>query len=228
MSSGGWRWLRQNRAANWRQRSKKSQAGGGGPASRAGFVVARGKESRSDRARARGHGNVAYPVRQVRIPLGKAKKGAAPADKVEALLEALACYVAETSPGGFSETPNLLQNNMTNLRTPPRSGILLLQMTDQTPVQIHIHQCPDCAKATVQTSRGELEIGVEDLERAQCDARVGRPGQSNTSTIPPKTRRQVLSRDRRGSPAARLRQHSLSGGSPHRSPIRWWEQRHKT
>ena len=38
--------------------------------------------------------------------------------------------------------------------------------------QIHIHQCPDCGKSTVPTSRGELAVEKEVIEAAQCDAQV--------------------------------------------------------
>lgn len=62
--------------------------------------------------------------------------------------------------------------------------------------RIHVHQCPDCEKATVATSRGELELGAPEIERLACDAQVARPGQKNRSPIPPGTRRRVLARDR--------------------------------
>jgi 5-methylcytosine-specific restriction endonuclease McrA len=64
------------------------------------------------------------------------------------------------------------------------------------PFQIHIHQCPDCSKATISTSKGELPVSKEVMERAQCDSQVDEEGKRNTSTIPPATRRKVLSRDR--------------------------------
>jgi hypothetical protein len=62
--------------------------------------------------------------------------------------------------------------------------------------QVHIHQCPDCWRSSVPTSRGELPVGKEVAEVAQCDARIDQPGKRNTSIIPPATRRMVLSRDR--------------------------------
>ena len=96
------------------------------------------------------------------------KQGGAPPDKVEAVLEIMACYAAESSPRG--ENP----------------------ATAKPPVQIHIHQCPDCAKAMVATSKGELEISETELERAQCDCQISRPGERNTTSIPPATRRKVL------------------------------------
>ncbi|MBC8425217.1 HNH endonuclease [bacterium] len=62
--------------------------------------------------------------------------------------------------------------------------------------QIHIHQCPECEKATVQTSKGELELGQSELNRAQCDCRIGRLDERNTTSIPPAVRRLVLARAR--------------------------------
>jgi 5-methylcytosine-specific restriction endonuclease McrA len=64
------------------------------------------------------------------------------------------------------------------------------------PFQIHLHQCPDCSKATVSTSKGELQVSKDVIERAQCDSQVDEEGKRNTSTIPPATRRKVLARDR--------------------------------
>jgi 5-methylcytosine-specific restriction endonuclease McrA len=62
--------------------------------------------------------------------------------------------------------------------------------------QVHVHQCPDCARASIQTSRGELPISPATSERIQCDSRIATPDRRNTATIPPRRRRQVLSRDR--------------------------------
>jgi len=64
------------------------------------------------------------------------------------------------------------------------------------PFQIHVHKCPECGKSSVQTSRGEMEMSRADTERAECDAQIKRPGQRNTSTIPPGKRTEVLERDR--------------------------------
>jgi 5-methylcytosine-specific restriction endonuclease McrA len=97
------------------------------------------------------------------------KQRNAPADKVEALLEIMACYAAESSPRGELSGP---------------------------PAQIHIHQCPDCEKTTVPTSRGELELGQAELDRAACDCQTIRPRERNRASIPPAVRRQVLARYR--------------------------------
>ena len=100
------------------------------------------------------------------------KQGTAPGDKVEALLEMMASSLEKTSPRG-------------DIGTPVRP-----------PVQIHVHQCPDCGKATVQTGRGELELSRAELAQAECDCQISRPGDRNTTSIPPVTRRRVLARDR--------------------------------
>jgi hypothetical protein len=62
--------------------------------------------------------------------------------------------------------------------------------------QIHIHECPTCAKASVQTPQGEMEITKTEAGAAKCDASIHRPGARNKSTIPPRVRREVLTRDR--------------------------------
>ena len=62
--------------------------------------------------------------------------------------------------------------------------------------QVHVHECPTCAKATVQTSRGEKELTLVEAETVQCDAEVHVFGKRNKSNIPPRVRREVLARDR--------------------------------
>jgi len=62
--------------------------------------------------------------------------------------------------------------------------------------QIHVHRCPDCEQAAIQTSRVERSISQAELERALCDAQIQKPGQRNSSAIPPAVRREVLARDR--------------------------------
>ena len=64
------------------------------------------------------------------------------------------------------------------------------------PFQIHVHQCPDCGKSTVPLSNGELAVGKAVTERASCDSQILQPGKRNMATIPPATRRMVLTRDR--------------------------------
>ncbi len=62
--------------------------------------------------------------------------------------------------------------------------------------QIHIHECPACSKATVQTPQGEMELTKAEAEAAREDAQIHKPGERNKSTIPPRVRREVLARDR--------------------------------
>ena len=59
--------------------------------------------------------------------------------------------------------------------------------------QIHVHECPTCAKTTVQ---GERELTKTESEAVHCDAMVHRRGHRSQSTIPPRIRREVLARDR--------------------------------
>jgi 5-methylcytosine-specific restriction endonuclease McrA len=62
--------------------------------------------------------------------------------------------------------------------------------------QIIVHQCPDCARATVTTSRGEKRLAPAQVEALACDARVSTPGKPNRATVPPSVRAAVLARDR--------------------------------
>ncbi len=67
---------------------------------------------------------------------------------------------------------------------------------ESPPFQVHLHRCPDCERTTIQTGRGELPVNNATTQRALCDSQVAQPGKRNTRTIPPRTRREVLSRDR--------------------------------
>ncbi len=96
------------------------------------------------------------------------KLGVAPTDRAELLLEALAALVEAKAPrGALASVP---------------------------PVQIHVYE--ESGRLTVQTHAGPRELGPADAARVRCDAAVCRHGGRNTTTIPPRTRRQVLSRDR--------------------------------
>jgi len=95
------------------------------------------------------------------------KLGAAPADRAELLLEALAALVESHEAEG------------------PRGP--------SGPVQIHVHDHGD--RLTVATNSGERELGPADAARLRCDAVVCKPGQRAKPTIPPRVRREVLARD---------------------------------
>ncbi len=49
---------------------------------------------------------------------------------------------------------------------------------------------------TVQTNTGERELSRSESERMRCDAAVCEHGGRNTTTIPPRVRREVLARDK--------------------------------
>jgi len=68
--------------------------------------------------------------------------------------------------------------------------------TSEPHYQVHVHQCPDCAKATVSTPKGEVDLSDAEAEAVTCDATIHHPGQRNHAAIAPSVRRDVLSRDR--------------------------------
>lgn len=100
------------------------------------------------------------------------KLGAAPTDRAELMLEALAALV-----------------EISEEKKPPRGAL-----ASRPPVQIHVHEAE--GKMILQTESGERELGRTEAEKMRCDAAVSRPGRQNTTTIPPRTRREVMARDR--------------------------------
>jgi 5-methylcytosine-specific restriction endonuclease McrA len=64
------------------------------------------------------------------------------------------------------------------------------------PVQVVVHQCPDCGRAAAVTSRGEKRLAPGQVAALACDARVREPGRRNRTAIAPQTRAAVLARDR--------------------------------
>ncbi|MBK8164383.1 MAG: HNH endonuclease [bacterium] len=68
--------------------------------------------------------------------------------------------------------------------------------SSHAPTQIIVHQCPDCAAATVTTAAGERALAPAQLAALNCDARIAEAGKPNRATIPPRIRRAVLARDR--------------------------------
>ncbi len=101
------------------------------------------------------------------------KLGGVPADRGELMLEGLAALVeikeAETTPRGV--------------------------VASRPPVQIHVHENAKTGRMTVQTNTGERELSRAESERIRCDAAVCKQGGRNTTTIPPRVRREVLARD---------------------------------
>lgn len=91
-----------------------------------------------------------------------------PADRAELMLDALAALVeAKENPKRGPRGPH---------------------------VQIHVHE--NDGRMTVQTRSGEKQLGRAESERLRCDAAVCRRGGRNTTTIPPRVRREVMARDR--------------------------------
>jgi 5-methylcytosine-specific restriction endonuclease McrA len=131
------------------------------------------------------------------------------ADKVEALLEIMESFAMRDSNEGAKQANHLDHLDRTDCTdhplemkdsTPQKEGNSSrrreLPGSNKPPVQIHIHQCPDCAKATVQTCKGELEISKTDLEQALCDCQISKPNERNSSSIPPAIRRLVFAEAR--------------------------------
>jgi hypothetical protein len=98
------------------------------------------------------------------------KLGNVPNDRAELMLEGLAALVESMEKG-------------------PRGPL-----QSRPPVQIHVHE--NEGRLTVQTDSGERELGRAETERMRCDAAISRPGHRNTTTIPPRVRREVLARDK--------------------------------
>ncbi len=137
------------------------------------------------------------------------KRRNAPADKIEAMLAFMEFYVAgnsipkklQTFENGKSE-PQCEGQKSSRLDNPvldnPKVGNPMVgnPTVAKPPIQIHIHKCPECAAATVQTSKGELQLSETELERALCDCQISQPNQRNTTSIPPAIRRKVFARAR--------------------------------
>ncbi len=104
------------------------------------------------------------------------KLGGVPNDRAELMLEALVALV---------ETKELQGQKS------PRGHI-----PSRPPVQIHVHENAATGRMTVQTDAGERELSRAEAERLHCDAAVCNHGGRNTTTIPPRVRREVLARDK--------------------------------
>jgi 5-methylcytosine-specific restriction endonuclease McrA len=97
------------------------------------------------------------------------KIGGVPSDRAELMLEALAALleVKEKAPRGA--------------------------LPSRPPVQVHVHESE--GRMTVPTEAGERELSQAEVERIRCDSTVCMKGGRNTTTIPPRVRREVLARD---------------------------------
>lgn len=116
-----------------------------------------------------------------------ARLGATTGDRTEILLAGLEALVQERAAGTSSNATDCKDDGCAK---PTRRRVA------NTPFRVNVHRCPDCAKSTVQTRRGEVDIGRADAERVSCDSTVLEPGKRARSTIPPRVRADVLARDR--------------------------------
>lgn len=107
----------------------------------------------------------------------------------EDLLEALVVLADQRSDAiaGTSESATQSKDDSC-AGTAPRGAAV----SSRPPVQIHVHQCPDCG-ATEANGR---QLDRADCARVACDAAIATPDRRNSTTIPPRTRRNVLARDR--------------------------------
>ena len=115
-----------------------------------------------------------------------------PTNKAAAMLELLGAYLAsahQKTGTNSSKISRRRENTSAQKPAPPPAA-------PHPHFQIHLHRCPDCARNTVQTSRGEIPVSETTAERAACDARTAKPDKANKHTIPPRTRQKVLARDR--------------------------------
>ncbi len=125
--------------------------------------------------------------------LAPATKGGHAHSREETLLAALESLVV----GGVSDVADAgSRARETSPATPdfPR-GKSVGASASAPRYQVTVHQCPDCGKAEVVTGRGNRPVALPELQAILCDARVQRPGEKNTATIPPARRREVLARD---------------------------------
>ena len=129
------------------------------------------------------------------VPSGVAGKRGKPSGRAKAdvILEGLAA-LAETLDTTRQSAPR--GDIGTGTIAPPGGTHTANPLAPGPHFQIHVHKCPECEKATIQTSRGELTCSQADLARVECDSRVKKPGKRNQATIPPAVRRAVLARDR--------------------------------
>lgn len=102
-------------------------------------------------------------------------------DKGEALLQGWALLVEDR---GTLPSASDCDDNSSVEMTPRGASTL-----------VHVHRCPECGRAAIATSRGDLELGWADREKSDCDARIIEPGKRSHSVVPPGRRREVLSRD---------------------------------
>jgi hypothetical protein len=116
------------------------------------------------------------------------KLGGVPNDRPELMLEALAALLETREIA--NETATKIKPHKTGQSGTPRGAF-----SSRPPVQIHVHEDAKTGRMTVQTDAGERELSRAEADRMRCDAAVCEHGGRNTTTIPPRVRREVLARD---------------------------------
>jgi len=137
------------------------------------------------------------------------KLGGVPTDRAELMLESLAALVEiremeivaemeaaaseeiEAGEEVADETDAIIEPHKRAQSGTPRGDFPC-----RPPVQIHVHEDTKTGRMTVQTDSGERELSRAESERMRCDAAVCEQGGRNTTTIPPRVRREVLARDK--------------------------------
>ena len=116
------------------------------------------------------------------------KLGGVPNGRAELMLESLAALLESREIA--DEAAAKIKPHKTAQSGTPRGDI-----SSRPPVQIHVHEDAKTGRMTVQTDTGERELSRAESERMRCDAAVCKRGGRNTTTIPPRVRREVLARD---------------------------------
>jgi len=118
------------------------------------------------------------------------KMGGVPTDRAEFMLESMAAFLEIREMEIADQTDAVTKPHKRAHKRTPR-GVL----SSRPPVQIHVHENAETGRMTVQTDAGERELSKANAERMRCDAAVCEHGGRNTTTIPPRVRREVLARD---------------------------------
>ena len=118
------------------------------------------------------------------------KLGGVPTDRAEFMLESMAAFLEIREMEIADGTDAVAEPHKSTHKRPPR-GVL----ANRPPVQIHVHEDAKTGRMTVQCDSGERELSKTDADRIRCDAAVCEHGGRNTTTIPPRVRREVLARD---------------------------------
>jgi 5-methylcytosine-specific restriction endonuclease McrA len=148
-----------------------------------------------------------YEALWTRLAKASRQSGVAVAARPQAVLEMMAHFLEESgqNKSGDSAREESHEQESHEQKSPAQKAA----PSPTTPrVHLHLHHCPECEKTVVPTSRGELPVSAATLERSRCDVVLVQPGKRNRTTIPPKTRREVLARDRHRCTRPGCRHHS--------------------